>query len=331
VGKFAPFTVDPPINGLGSNETPTGAFSHAGRAYVFVWVNTPDPNDPKPIDPRRVSGSYLTSKADPSAAGNYRIEQMISPLSFTTTSFSQIAAVKINNADFPGLFPSSTGTGVVLFGQGHNTRLTQEHNELTDGIHLAWSSLPDNPGLAPLQMSYYTGSTPTFSADPNQAMPLAVRNGYTSLSAAWLGNAHLWILLYGTANGVDKGGPVNGPIIARLGRTPFELAVVPTLKIFDPDRERAWGNYMHQPGLDCINPDLPPSEPHGHDDPGWAYGAHLLNRYTKWDPDSGLLDIFYLLSTASPYQVHLIHTVIRPAFPPVWAHSRRAGGNSISG
>jgi hypothetical protein len=48
----------------------------------------------------------------------------------------------------------------------------------------------------------------------------------------------------------------------------------------------------------------------GQDSPGWAYGAHFLKRFTKWDP-AGFIELYYLLSTASPYQVHLMHTRIR--------------------
>jgi hypothetical protein len=284
---------------LGIDETPTGAFSHAGRAYVFVCVGQ------RP-DSAVTAGSYLTSKADPSARGNYRQEQLISPLDFSRTNFSQIAAVKIDNAEFPSMFPSSTDAGVVLFGQGHNTRLGD------DAIHLAWSPLAANPGLGPLSLSYYTGdSANPFSANPNDALPLLRRHEYTSVSAAWLPGPRRWILIYGTANPRPKGGPVSGPVMARLAHTPFEFSSVADLEIFHPDREGAWGNYMHQPGLDRINPDLPPQQPPPADDPGWAYGAHLLGRYTTWDAHTGLIELYYLLSTSSPYQVQLMHTTIR--------------------
>jgi hypothetical protein len=141
-------------------------------------------------------------------------------------------------------------------------------------------------------------------------VPLVARHGYTSVSAAWLPGAQRWILVYGTANPVDQGGPVDGPVMARLGHTPFELAHVPDVDIFNPAREHAYGSYMHQPGLDRIHPEVPPAQPPGHNDPGWAYGAHLLNRFIEWDP-RGLIQLYYLMSTASPYQVHLMHTTLR--------------------
>jgi hypothetical protein len=316
--RFAPFLVDPPIGQLGPFETPTGAFSHACRAYVFVWVGKRPGDAPTP-------GSYLTSKPDPTAPGTYRVEQLISPLDLTRTSFSQVAPVCVDNAAFPGLFPASSGTGLIMFGQGYNVRLGD------DAIHLAWSPLGANPwsplganpGVGPLSMWYYTGnSNGQWSREANKAMPLLRRHGYTSVSAAWLPwlpGPCQWILIYGTANPIQEGGPVDGPIMARLGRSPFELANVPDIEIFHPGREHAYGNYMHQPGLDRINPDMPPAQPRplGNlgwarlDNPGWAYGAYLLNRFTYWNQHAGLIELYYLMSTASPYQVHLMHTTIR--------------------
>jgi hypothetical protein len=162
-------------------------------------------------------------------------------------------------------------------------------------------------------MVYYTGdAAQPWSPDPNKAVPLVTRHRYTSISAAWLPDPQRWILVYGLANPAADGGPVDGPIMARLGRTPFELAHVPDIDIFHPAREHAYGTYMHQPGLDRIHPEVPPAQPPGHDDPGWAYGAHILNRFTRWDP-RGLLELYYLMSTASPYQVHLMHTRLRLA------------------
>jgi hypothetical protein len=298
-GQFAPFTVDPPIGLLGPNETPTGAFSHAGRAYVFVWVGPRPGQGPHPQP-----GSYLTSKADPSAPGTYRLEQLISPLDFSRTSFSQVAAVRVDNAGFPGVFPEASGAGLVMFGGGHNVILGD------DAIHLAWSPLAANTEIAPLSMVYYTGDpAQPWSPEPNTAVPLVPRHGYTSVSAAWLPDPGQWALVYGTANPVDKGGPVDGPVMARFGRTLFELARAPDIDIFNPAREHAYGSYMHQPGLDQINPDVPPAQPPGQDDPGWAYGAHVLPRFIQQTPHG--LELYYLLSTASPYQVHLMHTTLR--------------------
>jgi hypothetical protein len=302
--SFEPFVVDAPIGPLGSDETPTGAFSYADRAYVFVWVGVRPGDGP-------TAGSYLTSIADPGMSEpdsprTYRIEQLISPYGFIETSFSQIAPVLVDNAASPGVFPQSSGDGVVLVGQGHNALAGD------DAIHVAWSPLQPEPRSAPLTLSYLTGDgAQPWSTDPNDAVPLIPRPGVTSVSAAWLPGPQRWLVIYGTANPSAQGGPVDGPVMARLARTPAELADVPDFELFHPGREYAYGNYMHWPGSDRINPDLPPSQPPPADDPGWAYGAHVLNRFTTWDPHKGLIELFYLMSTASPYQVHLMHTTIR--------------------
>jgi hypothetical protein len=63
---------------------------------------------------------------------------------------------------------------------------------------------------------------------------------------------------------------------------------------------------MHEPGVDQINPNLPPAEPPGIDHPGWAYGAYILNRFTEWNPTTRELVMYYLLSLSSPYQIQLM-------------------------
>ena len=63
---------------------------------------------------------------------------------------------------------------------------------------------------------------------------------------------------------------------------------------------------MHWPGHDNIHADC---DPLGLDDkPGWAYGAFLLNRSNKWDPQTCALDLYYLLSLSFPYRVQVMHS-----------------------
>lgn len=84
--------------------------------------------------------------------------------------------------------------------------------------------------------------------------------------------------------------------------------------MFNPTVAGAYGNYMHEPGgpnQDKIHPKIPPPQPKGKDDPGWAYGAFLLDQYTKFDKASRTLHIYYLLSTHSPYQVHVMYSQVR--------------------
>jgi hypothetical protein len=92
----------------------------------------------------------------------------------------------------------------------------------------------------------------------------------------------------------------------------------------------AYGKYMHWPDLDAIQLGDPfrgppvdlegsPNYQQELDDleqqradakPGWAYGAFLLKRFTQWDGSTGKLDLYYLLSFGSPYQIQLMHTTL---------------------
>jgi hypothetical protein len=111
------------------------------------------------------------------------------------------------------------------------------------------------------------------------------------------------------------------PIEARF--SPDLLTWSDPAAVFDPVRENAYGVYMHHPqpqGVlppDRINPDLPPMQPPPMNNPGWAYGAFIVGRYTTWDPESRILDLSYVLSLGSPYQVQLMQTQLRLPDPVV--------------
>ena len=77
-GWFAPFTGSDPIGMTLSLETPNGAFSYAGRVWVFAGFSDPEfSHHPRPGDPQ--PGCYLTSKPDPENAGLYQKEFLFSP------------------------------------------------------------------------------------------------------------------------------------------------------------------------------------------------------------------------------------------------------------
>jgi hypothetical protein len=78
--------------------------------------------------------------------------------------------------------------------------------------------------------------------------------------------------------------------------------------VFNPCREQAYGRYMHWPGMDHLK-DVPPQ--YNERDKAWAYGPFLINRFTTWRASTGVLTIYYLLSTSRPYQVHVMRTQIR--------------------
>ena len=179
-------------------------------------------------------------------------------------------------------------------------------------FRLAW--MPLTPGTRPRfdTIQYYHAGTRKWSATIDESPGYSLfthpfPDQYTHVSAAWLEGPERWIVLYATAWDVSK--RFTSPAVARVSKDLLEWSDEITL--FDPVREKAYSVYMHQPGKDTIHPKLPPSQPPGQDNPGWAYGIFLVKRYTTWDPAARILGIYYLLSTGSPYQVNLMHSTIR--------------------
>src|SRR6202035_54006 len=113
---FDPFTIDG-IGSLPIGQTPTGAFSYGGSAYVFaLWVN---PHDPTPQGwPGPAPTTVLASKRDPGQAGKFDFEFTVSTFrDGAGAKFWQVAPVVVNNAEHRGL-PATDGQGVVLLGGG---------------------------------------------------------------------------------------------------------------------------------------------------------------------------------------------------------------------
>jgi hypothetical protein len=52
-------------------------------------------------------------------------------------------------------------------------------------------------------------------------------------------------------------------VVARIADSPIDLGTAEEIPIFDPCRDRAYGNYMHWPDVDGLNGDPPgvPDEP----------------------------------------------------------------------
>jgi hypothetical protein len=311
-GRFyEPFTIGRPpglpdpngpiIGQLLSAETPVGAFSFDGRMYVFVWIG--EKHTPQLVP----AGSHLVSKQDPSTPGRYSYEFMMSAFG-SKSSFSQVAPVVVRTLDFEDL-PQVSGKGLVIFGQGNSDRAN------SDAVHLAF--MPLVPGRRPSlnDILYYAGdSQPAcrrWDRNPDCAIPLFVlpRKQYTALSAAWLDRLKRWILVYSKANDDDL---VKAPVVARFGNG--LLSWSDEVVLFDPCRDHAYGadGYMHWPGIDDITRRV---EPFNGFNKANAYGAFLVPRFTRWDPASRELSLYYLLSLFHPYQVQLMKTQIAMSLP----------------
>jgi hypothetical protein len=280
--SFRPLNVKglPNQGRLGTNETPTGAFSYDGRLYVFVITGNNDPV------------SYLSS-----SAGSVTDFDAHCVISDSSGKFWQIAPWVVNNAEWPGL-PCESGDGVLLWGQG-----------LTEpgwSVSLAWMALP--PGQhQPVDLKYYRGPGLSWSDEQQEAIPLFFMPEVSALSVGWIPEVGRWLMLYTRASLARP----RESIVCRVAKTPWEWSDEVT--IFDPERDGAFSRYMHDPGEDNLHL-MPPERPSA--DSGWAYAPFLVNRYTRWDAQCRIATIHYLMSTNSPYQVMLMRWQLR--FADTW-------------
>ena len=237
------------------------------------------------------------------------------------TPFAWLAPVRVANAEHEVLHANSTtGTGLVIIG--------------FDGkrFRLGWMALVDGQPPRFDSARYYHKGRGEWTDSPDSSAGYELFShafpdsfSYTHVSAAWLPTLGLWVVLYATA--WDEARRFVDPIVARFSRNLIDWT--DPVPIFDPGIQGAYGRYMHQPPLDRIHPDLPPRQPNGKDNPGWAYGAFLLERFTAFDRATGVLRMAYLLSFGSPYQVHVMHSTV--SFPTRVAPLRLAHCGSGSG
>jgi hypothetical protein len=272
-GPFYPFTfraLDGTLVTTGTNETPTGAFSYDGKAYVFCYTS----------DHR----SHLTVSGDPSQPNPF------DELFELSSKFFQVAPLVVRNAEIPGL-PANPGQvdGLIMFGHGVSEC---QASDCAFGVQLAWMPLPPDKS----QILYYKGgSDPSNRWSPNEQEAKTLfsteKRYWTSLSVGRIPGTGQWVLLYQrTLSEIGQ----DQPIVARTGALPWELS--DEVEVFNPYREGAYGRYMF-----------------GCPEPAFAYGAYLLNRYTRWNAAEQTATIYYLMSTGTPYQVQLMRSVIRIA------------------
>jgi hypothetical protein len=268
----------------------------------FAWHDRSKPDRP--------FHSSLASSSDPGRPRPFPWIAHISP------KFSQVAPWVIQNSEVKGL-PSANGEGLMLFGQGATP----------DGhgaVSLAW--VPLQPGREPdlSTIRYYQhgpDSTHRWTTNEVDATPLfKTRWFWSSLSVGRIAEPARWILLYQRTARPEA---PDESIVARIARTPFDFSdetEAGEIPIFTPAKDGAYrvvGNdgtvlnrgYMHRErspvpdGLDRLPPTIGGN--------GFAYGAYLLNRFTRWDAPTRTLTIYYLLSTGMPYQVQLMRSDIR--------------------
>ena len=304
-----PFRLDTSagLQTLGQDQAPTGAFSYDNCVYVFAYArllmgtdipsnypNEVPPGVPDGVAIHDIGQSVLTSSADP--AGPFRQVFSLGPI---TDKFNQASPVVVKNAEIPGLPPTDARDGVIVLGQGGPGA--------APGVYLAWMPLTPNQDPRREDLRYYTGHAnangqPWSANAPDATMLFATRYFWSSISLGRVRSTGRWIVLYqktladfadaftGKPAGLHPEERHDG-IYARIARVPWEWS--PEVKIFDPDREQAWGPDMR----DEVG--------------GFAYGAFLLNPYTNWDAANRIVTFNYLVSPGSPYGVMLMRSQIQ--------------------
>jgi hypothetical protein len=303
---------------LGQDQAPTGVFSYDDRVYAFAYAhllpsgvpsNYPNhvpPGVPDGGDANGIGQSILTCSTDPAGAvGPFRL---VFTLAQTAGKFNQVSPVVVKNAEIPGLPVTDAPDGLIMLGQGG----------AEPGVFLAWMPLRrgEDPRLGDLR--FYVGDPaapgPAWSSDATHASRLfGTRYFWSSISVGRIRSSDRWVVLYQKTlpDFANEGPVVEGAVIfrnagepaglhpeerhdgiyARVARWPWAWS--PEVKIFDPDREAAWGPDM----IDEVG--------------GFAYGAFLLHPYTNWDPATRVVTLNYLLSPGSPYGVMLMRSQIQ--------------------
>ncbi len=271
VNPFHPFTADR-IGPLGTNETPTGAFSYGDRCYVFACVGGYGPL------------CYLTSTDRPDAPDNFKMHGV-----FSKQRFLQVAPWVVKNSEHVGL-PSGTGDGVVLIGGGEVG---------PNDVSLAW--MPLEPSLGPdvRRILYYAGRQGDQAMwspreeDARKVCAPSQPRGYTSMALAHLKCAKKWLLMYH----LNKDSGRSEEIVARFSDDLFRWS--DEVSFFDP---RTDADDMLN---DVFGPD--PTDPKTH-----VYGGFPINRFTQWCPSTGILTLYYLMSVFQPlYQVQVMRTRVK--------------------
>ncbi|WP_394836069.1 hypothetical protein LVJ94_04075 [Pendulispora rubella] len=310
-GKFHPYTIREggqtrPLEGDG---TPTGAFSYDGKAFVFSGANEKTcPEETCPV----LWTPWLTASSRPMEPAPFDLLFRLPPLGPQGApggKFLQIAPSVVRGiaTRLPG-FHSPTADGAFLLGQA--TILKED--KWQGGVHLAW--LPLTPGRNPelSDIRYYTGSgTENWSPNQSDAVPLFTTVfPWASLSFGEIPGTNLWIVIYHAAGDRQN---VDAPIKARIASTPWDLASAQDIEILDPVRDASY-RYMYR----CTGAPLPTCDPNNlyprkveNQRAAFLYGPHLLNRYTRYDPQTKVVTLHYLVSTAWPYQVQLMESTLQ--------------------
>jgi len=191
----------------------------------------------------------------------------------------------VNSAEHPAL-PVNSGSGVVMFSYDWA------------GVRLSWMPLTPGQRPDPDTVLHYRVSTRQWATEIEPGADYHLFTPSVGLQdphvcGTWLPGPKLWIVTYSLGGMNTTGAPIMARFSADLTSWSDEVP------IFTAADGAGW---MHRPGQ--------PIYPGSQDNQGWAYGPFVINRYTRWNRLTHTIELRYLLSSSSPYQVHLMETQV---------------------
>ncbi|WKB55801.1 DUF4185 domain-containing protein [Eleftheria terrae] len=283
-------------------EVPTGAFSHAGKMYVFASTDH-FTDEPKTAglgkDPHFMGRSVLASSADVRTL--FQVVPGHGDISNASRDaqgefkFINIAAAKIDNDRWLPNLPANAepgGQGLILMGSGRyrESQPVLAYVPLPPGKDPAfdsWRYLAGRghrvPGAGPCGVPFWV-------QDQARAVPLWDDSAHAlgnkgvvgELSLAYVEALGLWIALY-------------GGVVARTAEQPWGPWSEP-VPLFD----RARDHDGLDEGARFIHPD------------GGTYGPYIIPRFTEYDPLTRRVVVYYVMSTWNPYQIVLMRSELAP-------------------
>lgn len=317
---------------LPRDSTPSGAFSYNNNLFVFFYHQLEIGKD------YYKGFSALAYTNDPFSGQAYELLFEISNQT-SKKRFFQIAPSVINNKEISGL-PSKEGDGIIMFTYNNG----YHGNEPIYGVSLLWMPLYNHRLPTKCDLHYYNKESKIWSKEESNSSFLfttTLAQFWSAISVGRVPELGYWIFLYQECGGIqyeykmdekgnfvldEKGNKIfkyikdengkekkiinfnhctyNLPIHARIGINPWDIGDNSNIEIFNPKREKAIGKYIFREE----NPIHP----------GFAYGPYILNNYSRWDKNSSILTITYLMSSGNRYQVQVMKTSIQIYHPLIY-------------
>jgi hypothetical protein len=274
--------ISPPGISMGPFETPVGGISLGGQMYVIVRTNH--------SDDWSKDRAVLTRFIPPDKFQPLRAISAPPAARFITLS------LHLQPRPMPRVLPG--GPFVFIWGTGKYR-----------GSDAFLSIVPAAQFETGKGTRYFTGmdsaNMPTWSDKEADAKPIVKNGTLGDLSVTWCKDLGLWLMTY------DRRVP-SDCVAFSYSRTPWGPWSDPQ-PIFNPVRDHALGNYIHNPGANppdgLAGPVIGKPKSEWRATAGGFYAPYVVERFTKVVGRE--LHIYYCLSTWNPYVVVLMKSRFR--------------------